>query len=87
MSLAGTFYLFGVVGFLAVIFGIFILPETRGKTLDDINKMFYTNNIVNINIIKNIKNKTDIFNFKQKYKTKYTKCVQDEKKQNNFNQA
>ena len=87
MSLAGTFYLFGVVAFLTVIFGIFILPETRGKTLDDINKMFYTNNIININLIKNFKHKTDLFSFSQKNKTKYTKCVQDEKKQNDFNQA
>ena len=88
MSLAGTFYFFGIVAFLAVIFGIFILPETRGKTLDEINKMFYTNNIINIHIIKNFKNKTNIFNIKQKNKTKYTQCMQEEKKENNnFDQA
>jgi len=53
LSLSGTFYLFGCVALAAAFFGIFILPETRGKTLKEINDMFYKTSIINKDIIKN----------------------------------
>ena len=47
LSLSGTFFMFSMTAVLATLFGVFILPETRGKTLEDINNMFHTRHIFN----------------------------------------
>ena len=47
LSLSGTFFMFSMTAVLATLFGVFILPETRGKTLEDINNMFHTRHIIN----------------------------------------
>ena len=64
LGLSGTFYLFSSVAFISVIFGIFILPETKGKTLSDINKMFYNTTIINVSCLSVIN------------KEEYLKCPQ-----------
>lgn len=47
LGLSGTFFLFSSMAAISVLFGIFILPETKGKTLSDINEMFYTQSVIN----------------------------------------
>ena len=64
LGLHATFYLFSSVAFISVLFGIFILPETKGKTLSDINKMFYNTNIINVSF------------FNVNKKDEYLKCPQ-----------
>ena len=44
IGLAGTFFMFSIVSMLGVAYGLWILPETRGKTLHEINRMFYNEN-------------------------------------------
>ena len=41
IGLAGAFFLFGSVFMAGVVFGFFLLPETRGKTIQNVNHMFY----------------------------------------------
>ena len=48
LGLSGTFFLFSSMAAISVLFGIFILPETKGKTLSDINEMFYTKGVINV---------------------------------------
>ena len=67
-TLSGTFYLFSTVAMLAVMFGLFILPETKGKTLSDINRMFYTRPIINCDVCRMNRTEKD---------TKYSACLQD----------
>ena len=33
-------------------FGVFVLPETRGLTLKEINNLFYNNNLINTDFFK-----------------------------------
>jgi hypothetical protein len=40
---AGTFWVFGSLCFVGILFGIFILPETKGKTPEQIQALFATN--------------------------------------------
>ena len=40
MTTAGAFWLFGAVSFLGVLFGIFILPETKGQSPEEIQTLF-----------------------------------------------
>jgi hypothetical protein len=40
MTTAGAFWFFGVVSFFGVLFGIFILPETKGQSPDEILALF-----------------------------------------------
>ena len=40
LGLSGSYILYASVCALNVIFGLFILPETKGKHLEDINKEF-----------------------------------------------
>ncbi|XP_057375684.1 facilitated trehalose transporter Tret1-like [Daphnia carinata] len=37
---AGTFWVFGILCFIGILFGIFILPETKGKTPEQIQALF-----------------------------------------------
>ena len=46
MTLSGTFFLYGLVALVAVVFGLTVLPETRGKTLEQINEMFTRERLV-----------------------------------------
>ena len=46
MTLSGTFFLYGLVAAMAVVFGLTMLPETRGKTLEQINMMFIRERLV-----------------------------------------
>ena len=46
MTLSGTFFLYGLVALVAVVFGLTTLPETRGKTLEQINDMFTRERLV-----------------------------------------
>ena len=46
MTLSGTFFLYGLVALMAVVFGLTMLPETRGKTLEQINMMFIRERLV-----------------------------------------
>ena len=46
MTLSGTFFLYGLVALVAVVFGLTTLPETRGKTLEQINEMFTRERLV-----------------------------------------
>ena len=46
MTLSGTFFLYGLVALVAVVFGLTTLPETRGKTLEQINEMFTQERLV-----------------------------------------
>ena len=46
MSLSGTFFMYGLVALMAVVFGLTMLPETRGKTLEQINHMFIRERLV-----------------------------------------
>jgi hypothetical protein len=39
---AGTFWVFGSLCFVGILFGIFILPETKGKTPEQIQALFAT---------------------------------------------
>ena len=64
LGLSNTFFLFSSMAFISVLFGIFVLPETKGKTLSDINKMFYTKNIIDVGCINRSKN------------DEYSKCPQ-----------
>ena len=50
LGLSGTFFLFSSMAAISVLFGIFILPETKGKTLSDINQMFYSKSVINGNV-------------------------------------
>ena len=50
LGLSGTFFLFSSMAAISVLFGIFILPETKGKTLSDINEMFYNKSVINGNL-------------------------------------
>ena len=68
-TLSGTFYLFSSVAMLAVLFGMFILPETKGKTLSDINRMFYTRPIIKCDVCSRYSIEKD---------TKYSDCLQAE---------
>ncbi|XP_055320158.1 facilitated trehalose transporter Tret1-like [Sitodiplosis mosellana] len=43
ITTAGTFYMYSVFCALAFIFVIFVVPETKGKDLDDIAKLFVKN--------------------------------------------
>nr|CAH0110442.1 unnamed protein product [Daphnia galeata] len=40
---AGTFWVFGSLCFIGILFGVFILPETKGKTPEQIQSLFSTN--------------------------------------------
>ena len=40
LGLSGSYILYASVCGLCVLFGLFILPETKGKHLEDINKEF-----------------------------------------------
>lgn len=40
MGTSGTFWLFGGFCFLAILFGVFVLPETRRKTVEQIETIF-----------------------------------------------
>ena len=40
LGLSGSYILYASVCALNVIFGLFLLPETKGKHLEDINKEF-----------------------------------------------
>ena len=40
INASGGYFLFGSICFLATIFVIFILPETKGKTNDDMKQYF-----------------------------------------------
>lgn len=40
ISTAGTFYMYGLLCFLGVIFVIFFVPETKGKSLESIALLF-----------------------------------------------
>jgi len=42
LTKAGTFWLFGCFGVLGVLFSIFLLPETKGKTPEEIQDFFKT---------------------------------------------
>ena len=64
LGLSNTFFLFSSVGFISVLFGIFVLPETKGKTLDEINRMFYSKNIIHCGMFSGSK------------KEEYLKCSQ-----------
>ena len=55
LGLSGTFFLFSFMAAISVIFGICILPETKGKTLSDINQMFYTQGVINVGCFRNEK--------------------------------
>ena len=55
LGLAGTFFLFSCMAAISVLFGVFILPETKGKTLSDINKMFYTQTVINAGCLRSEK--------------------------------
>ena len=46
MTLSGTFLLYGLMAMVAVVFGLTIMPETRDKTLEQINKMFREERLV-----------------------------------------
>ena len=46
MTLSGTFLLYGMMAMVAVLFGLTMMPETRGKTLEQINKMFREERLV-----------------------------------------
>ena len=37
---AGAFWFYGIVSFVGILFGWFILPETKDKTSDEINAIF-----------------------------------------------
>ncbi|XP_031622593.1 facilitated trehalose transporter Tret1-like [Contarinia nasturtii] len=43
ITTAGTFYMYSVFCALALIFVIFVVPETKGRDLDDIAKLFVKN--------------------------------------------
>ena len=43
---AGTFWVFGSLCFIGILFGIFILPETKGQTPEQIQSLFSTNSDV-----------------------------------------
>lgn len=64
LGLSNSFFLFSLVGFISILFGVFILPETKGKTLDEINKMFYNKSIINCGMFNGSK------------KEEYLKCSQ-----------
>ena len=42
LGLTTTLYIFGAVSLLSVLWGVFILPETKGLTLHQINLLFYS---------------------------------------------
>jgi facilitated trehalose transporter len=42
VTTAGTFWFYGCVCAVGILFGIFILPETKGKTSEEIQSMFST---------------------------------------------
>ena len=46
MTLSGAFFLYGLMALVAVVFGLTMLPETRAKTLEQINKMFIQERLV-----------------------------------------
>jgi Sugar (and other) transporter len=43
LTIAGAYWLFGAFCFLGVIFTAFALPETKGKTYDEIQALFGNN--------------------------------------------
>ena len=53
ISLSGTFLLYSMMAFMAVVFGASMLPETRGKTLEQINEMFYRERMVRCGSCRN----------------------------------
>ena len=55
LGLSGTFALFSSMAAVSVLFGIFILPETKGKTLSDINEMFYNKSVINVDCFRSEK--------------------------------
>ena len=44
MGVAGIFFLFTASAFASVLIGCFVLPETKGKTLHEVTRMFYNDN-------------------------------------------
>ena len=46
MTLSGAFILYGLMALVAVVFGLTMLPETRAKTLEQINQMFIQERLV-----------------------------------------
>ena len=46
MTLSGAFFLYGLMALMAVVFGLTMLPETRAKTLEQINQMFIRERLV-----------------------------------------
>lgn len=42
LGIAGTFWLYGFFSFSGILFGIFLLPETKGKTSDEIEALLYS---------------------------------------------
>lgn len=46
ITTAGTFWLYSVLSALGVVFVIFCVPETKGRTTDEIAKLFEGRNIV-----------------------------------------
>ena len=47
LGLSGSYILYASVCGLCVLFGLFILPETKGKHLEDINKEFEEKQFIN----------------------------------------
>ena len=55
LGLSNCFFLFSSMAAVSVLFGIFILPETKGKTLSDINDMFYKKGVINVGCFRSEK--------------------------------
>ena len=59
-----------------MIFGVFVLPETRGLTLKEINNLFYNKTLINNYFFKMSKSDGTIQNCENKKSpaVKYSKC-------------
>lgn len=46
MTHAGVFWFYGAISFTGILFGLFVLPETKGRTSDQIQALFIGKNII-----------------------------------------
>lgn len=44
LDLHGVFFFYGALGFVGILFIFFCLPETEGKKLEDVEKIFSNRN-------------------------------------------